>query len=68
VTVLAGLSCTSRAAAAQVCDPALMAHAERARDYVTSGTDARLAHEEWRRALDPERRIKLPKQSRGAGW
>ena len=52
VTFLAVLSFTSRAAAAQVCDPALMAHAERARDYVTSGTDARLAHEEWRRALD----------------
>jgi hypothetical protein len=37
--------------ASQFCDPPVMAHAERARDYVTSGVDARVAHEEWRQAL-----------------
>lgn len=38
--------------ASQFCDPQVMAHAERARDYVTSGVDARIAHEEWRQALN----------------
>ena len=46
------LSWISTPAAARICDPELMAHAERAREYVTAGVDARLAHEEWRRALD----------------
>ena len=51
----AAFSCTCSLAAAQACDPELMAHAERARAYVTSGVDARLAHEEWRRNYDPYR-------------